>query len=237
MLAAMRNLCSHFAAQPIGHLLQGPRDRQALLGKRGGAQVHGHHCVFLRTQACEVGKTGSAQVRCGLSTPVRTEGQGRRAGSSGSLLPHPWCLLSLWDAAHPMKAEAPSITPSSDTMQGCRGRQLTAQTRNSFHLPQHRQVTGRSANLRENISPGREMSLGSSLRSGASVSHGGTGRWQSEREFGKKRPRSEATEAVQRQAAQDWKGGSQRLVGNLHQARQLGALGWSSNLKLSPRKG
>lgn len=158
MLATMRNLCSHFAAQPIGHLLQGPRDRQALLGKRGGAQVHGHHCVFLRTQACEVGKTGSAQVRCGLSTPVRTEGQGRRAGGGGSLLPHPWCLLSLWDAAHPMKAEAPSTTPSSDTTQGCRGRQLTAQTRNGFHLPQHRQVTGRSANLRENLSPGREVS-------------------------------------------------------------------------------
>lgn len=62
LLAAMRNLCSHFAAQSIGHLLQGPGDRQTLLGKLGRAQVHGHHGVFLRTQACEVGKTGSAQA-------------------------------------------------------------------------------------------------------------------------------------------------------------------------------
>lgn len=143
----MRNLCSHFAAQPIGHLLQGPRDRQALLGEQGGAQVHGHHCVFLRTQACEVGKTGSAQARCGLSTPVRTEGQGYIGGGGGSLLPHLWCLLSLWNAAHPMKAEAPSITPSTNMTQGCQGCQLTAETRNGFHLPEHRQVRGRSASL------------------------------------------------------------------------------------------
>lgn len=76
LLTAMRNLCSHSAAQPIGHLLQGPRDRQALLGERGRAQVHGHHCVFLRTQACEVRKTGSAQARRKVSTLVRTKGSG-----------------------------------------------------------------------------------------------------------------------------------------------------------------
>lgn len=131
LLAAMRNLCSHFAAQPIGHLFQGPRDRQALLGERGGAQVHGHHCVFLRTQACEVRKTGSAQAGWELSTPIRTESRGMEPSSSSLA-----SALTLGGNS-PYENRGSIQTPSTSEMQGCHGCPLTAGRRSSFHPPEH----------------------------------------------------------------------------------------------------
>lgn len=191
LLAAMRNLCSHFAAQPIGHLLQGPRDRQALLGERGGAQVHGHHCVFLRTQACEVRKTGSAQAGCELSTPVTLR------VAAWSLLPHPRQLLSPWEATHPMKTGAPSITPSTSKTQGCQGCPLTAGTRSSFHAPAHRLVGQHSVSIDSRPRRSDNKSLWAERVRG-SMSVLGAGRWQSAGESSKRRPGSEAREATQR---------------------------------------
>ena len=47
-----------------------------------------------------------------------------------SLLPHPWHLLSLWVATHPMRTEAPSIPPAP-VCQGC------TLTKSTFHPPEH----------------------------------------------------------------------------------------------------